>query len=189
MKSIILGVTLLILASIALTPGEEVKLSPYTVSFELKNASNYTVKVNDPLIGNVTQLEPQRWNQLNIYSFDIIGLDKSFDRVKVLKYANSTDATLSTEIVVQELVYNFMGYKNITMGSLNTNKRKGFLMVASEPRSIKLSNISFTAWYWLDKVDLPNAIVSYGKQKVLITGNLSADLTQDLLNTISVKGT
>ena len=186
-KSMIALTAILALFSVAFAAAEEIKMNSYTVSYDLNNTELYTAKANDPILGKVSQVEPQRWNRLDIYSFDIQGKDNTTCRVAILKYANSTDATLSTEIDLQQLLYRGEGYENITAGSSKIDGQNGFLMIASKPRSPKMSPISFSAWYWLDKTDLQNAIVSYGTERVVISGNLTAESLKNLLATIHVK--
>lgn len=187
MRSIIALIAMLALFSVAFTAAEEIKLNSYTVSYDLKNSELYTSKTNDPILGKNAQVEPQKWNRLDMYSFDIQGKDNTKCRVAILKYANSTDATLASEIGYQQLLHRSEGYENITQGVQKIDGQNGFLMIASKPRSPRLSAISFSAWYWLDKTDLPNAIVSYGTERILIAGNLTAESLTDLLETIHVE--
>jgi hypothetical protein len=187
MKSMIALIIMLALFSVAFAAAEEIKLNPYIVSYHLNNSGFYAAKANNPIMGNVAQVEPQRWNRLDVYSFDIQGKDNTTCRVSILNYENSTDATLSTEISLQRLLYEFGGYQNVTEGVRKIDGKNGFLMVASNPRSPKISPVSFSAWYWLDKTDVQNALVSYGTQRIVVSGNLTAESLRNLLDTIHVK--
>jgi hypothetical protein len=186
MRWIIALIMLFALASVASVAAEKVTLGPYSVSFNLNNSDQYKVKVNDPVSGKNAQLEPKRWNQANVYSFNIVGNDNSRGIVSITQWANSTDATFTQEISTLRLEYTCLGFKNITVAFPRIDGQNAAFVAAYGNPSPNLGNKAFTAWYWLDKVDLPDAIVSYGKERVRITGNLSAESTKNLLDTIHV---
>jgi hypothetical protein len=186
MKLLYALVISIMLLSAAMASAEKVTLGPYVASFKLNESDKYTIKVNDPSIGKTVQVEPRRWNQRNSYSFDIIANDKTRSRVTIFEWANSTDATVSTDRLFQELLLKSLGYNNITGGYRTIDGREGFFMAAYGTPDLILGNKTFNTWYWIDKVDVPQAVVSYGKKKVTITGNLSADSVIALLDTIQI---
>jgi hypothetical protein len=187
MRYILAMLLALTLSSVSMAAVEKVTIGPYVASFELNDSGEYTIQDQNVTHGENKQVETKWWNQLDTYSFNIVGKDKTYGRVVVSEFTNSTDATLGSEIAYQNLLLRSYGYRNLTLGTRTIDSRDGFFMAAYGPSNLVFGNKTFAAWYWLDKIDVPQAIVSYGNQKVTIIGNLSAPSVIALLNTLKIK--
>jgi hypothetical protein len=187
MRYILAMVMALMLFPVAMAASEKVTLGPYVASFELNDSDKYTIQGQNSSIGKNFEVEPKRWNQREIYSFDIIAKDNTRCKISISEWTNSTDATLASDIAYQSLLLRSYGYSKITGGIQTIDGKNGFFMAAYGLPNLVFGNKTFTAWYWIDKVDVPQAIVSYGKQKVAITGNISAQSSVALLSTLKIK--
>lgn len=183
MKLILSLVFALILASVAAALPEKVETGPYSVSFDLKDSMKYKVEAAQPQIGKTLEVMPQKWNKMDVYSLKITGDDKSFDKVDILSWSNSTDATFPTDIMIEKLILTGSGLKNVTGTYRKIDNQDGALLTATGKLNL------FKAWYWLDKKDIPNSAVSYGQTKVAIAGNSSSEVVKNLLDTIHVEKT
>jgi hypothetical protein len=187
MRYMIATVMALMLFSVAIAASEKVTVGPYVVSFELNDSVKYTIEDQNSSLGKNFEVEPKRWNQRDIYSFEIKAEDNTGSRISISEWTNYTDATISSEIAYQNLLLRSIGYGNITGGMRPIDGNNGFFMAAYGSPDLVSGNKTFAAWYWIDKVDVPQAIVSYGKQKVTIAGNLSAESVGALLGSLEVK--
>lgn len=176
----------LVMATGAVGAAEKVGLGPYEVQFDLNTTENYTIKLNEPQMGEEREIEPDRNNSVNLYSFLLALEDGAGATVSVMEWLRFTDATFMESIALQRLMYECYGYANLSGYYLDIDGHQGYLMIAEGDPSLRWGERNFAAWYWLDKIDISLGVVSYGRTRVGITGNISSELTERLLETIRV---
>jgi len=175
------------MATGAFGAAEKVELGPYEVQFDLNTTENYTIKLNEPQMGEEREIEPDRNNSANLYSFLVAMEDGSGATISVMEWLRFTDATFMESITLQRLMYECYGYANLSGYYLDIDGHQGYVMVAEGDPSLRWGERNFAAWYWLDKNRyVVWGVVSYGRTRVGITGNISSELMERLLDTIRV---
>jgi len=187
MRRALIAVMIMMLASVAFAAPEEVPLGAHKVGFDLNTMDNYTIRVYEPVVGIEFEIEPERNNTLSQYSFDIAFEDGSVISTSLIEWSRFMDATFIEGVMLQRFMYECYGYRNITGAYLDIDGKQGYLMTAvGGPTSI-WGESTFSAWYWLDKVDLSNGVVSYGRNKVSISGNnVTSEVMGSFLGTVKV---
>jgi hypothetical protein len=181
MKIILALILAVMLALTASAVTETVQFSPYKATFDLNTTDKYTITAKDPTLGKDVQMEPGKWNRLDVYSFDVVKDDRSRAQISVSSWKNYSDATLFTEVNAEKLSLRSAGIRNVSGTFVDLGGKVGYVIMA------KLDKPLYVGWYWLDKLDVPNSVVSYGKQKVSIVSNLTNEESASLLSTIKVQ--
>lgn len=184
---LIAALMMMMLALVAFAAPEEVPFGANKVEFDLNTTENYTIRVYEPVIGIEFEIEPERNNTLSQYSFDIAFEDGSVISTSLVEWSRFMDATFIEGVMLQRFMYECYGYRNITGAYLDIDGKQGYLMTAEGgPKSI-WGERSYSAWYWLDKIDLSNGVVSYGRNKVSISGNnVTSEVMESFLGTVNV---
>lgn len=186
MRKVIMLIMVLMMAPVTFAAPEEVSLGPYRVEFDLNTTENYNLTIGEPIIGEEIEIEPNRSNSRDLYSLNINLDDGSGASITITKWLKFSDATFMENIVLQRLMYECYGYDHLAGGYLEIDGKQGYLMTAEGEPALRWGERNFIAWYWLDKVDMSNSVVSYGKNRVSVTGNISSEVTEQLLQTIYV---
>lgn len=182
MRSIIVVFLVLMTAFAASAAEQKVVTGTFVVSFDLNGPAKYTVDKNDPALGVPEQVEPGLWNKADTYSFNILGANNSREVISLIRWENNTDATMSKELSLQKIAAQLLGFSEVSGGFVDVDGQIGYAMILQNPK-----NQAFhLTWYWLDRVLVPNSVVSTGRTEVVVRGNLTNQEAASLLKTLHV---
>ncbi len=167
------------LSSAALAVTETQQLGPYTVSFDMNTPMQYQVQVQEPIATPYS----------TIYSLRIQTDDTTGASIGITEYNNLTDSTLD---VAKQLTAMGMTLRGLNVTSVNDqviDGREGFVIAgeaSAQATNAPQGAVLYLAGYWLDSVNCECGPVSVGTVNVGISSSYPEDVTQNMLNTITV---
>lgn len=167
------------LSSLAFAAPETEQLGPYTVSFDMNTPMQYQVQVQEPVETPYS----------TIYSLRIATDNTNGASIGITEYKNKTDATLD---VAKQLTAMGLALRGLNITSINDQTidgREGFQITgeaSAQATNAPQGAILYLANYWLDSVDCECGPVSVGTVNVGVSSSYPEDVTQNLINTLTV---
>jgi hypothetical protein len=178
-KLLLAIVSVLMLSTLAVAVPESSQLGPYVVTFDMNTNSQHQLIVG----------EPMQTATATVYGMQIFTDNTTKAVLVVSQYTNPTDSTLGLykQLSAMDIALNLFNVTNVADRTIDG--KEGYLL-SSEPipqnARVPAGTKLFRASYWLDSTKCPCGPVSVGTTSVDITSSYPQDVTENLLNSLSV---
>jgi len=182
-RNVLAAVLVLMLSFVAMAATEPPQqVGPYTISFDMNTDMQKQIKVNEPMMTSVSEI-----NSMSIVTDNNTGAG-----IAIADYKDLADATISTGKQIAAMNMMLQGLNVTKVEDKNIDGNNGFVLTGTPMTSSGAAPSDFKVYravYWLDSKECGCGDLAAGNTNVVITSTYPEDVTMSLLDSIKIEKT